>query len=427
MARFTIIFILGLLLLLTFRFYTFYSNSPSYYDGQEIEFQTTLLSEPKTTGKYQRITANLSNGDRIYITFSNAEELHYGDVVRIKGKIKITKKGDFSNQTTKAISKNRIDISMFSPKIEAVKNDQKSNNFLINFTLAITSFVRQNIKELFIKTLPQNEAGIMMGIVFGIDEAIPKDLMKILRNGGVMHVIAASGMNVTMVGGFLSSLFALVLRRQYALVLSILGIVFYALMAGFEPSIVRASIMGSLAFSAQIIGRQALAGYILLITGYIMLFVSPFLLFDIGFQLSFLSTIGLIFIRPIFERFKIFSKNVIGADLITTFVAQVATLPVILINFGTYSIFSILANSLVLWVIPPIMVIGGAASLTGMFFAPLGSILLYLSMPFLIYFEKMIALFSNFGQVEIGNISWQLVVGYYFLLCAIVLYFKNKR
>src|SRR6266852_3979746 len=100
-----------------------------------------------------------------------------------------------------------------------------------------------------------------------------------LRTSGVFHVIAASGMNVTLVGGFLTSLFTLFLRRQIALLLSILGILFYALLAGFEPSIIRASIMGILVLSSQIFGRQAWPTYALLLTGYIMLLFDPSLIF----------------------------------------------------------------------------------------------------------------------------------------------------
>ena len=139
---------------------------------------------------------------------------------------------------------------------------------------------------MFFQTLPSPSSSLLLGIIFGIKEQMPKDFTDNLRTSGVFHVIAASGMNVTLVAGFLSVFFAFFFKRQIAIGLSILGIIFYAILAGLEPSIIRASVMGILVFSAQILGRQTLAVNFLALTGFVMLFVDPSLIFDIGFQLS---------------------------------------------------------------------------------------------------------------------------------------------
>ncbi len=165
------------------------------------------------------------------------------------------------------------------PKIEAKISQQ-------NFILVITSSIRQRIISFLNKNLSPNLSGLLLGIVFGIKEGIPKDFFNDLRQVGVLHVIAASGMNVTMTAGFISSIFLLFLRRQIALIVTIFGILFYAVLAGGEASIVRASIMGIVVFAAQILGRQAWPAFILFLTGYIMLFWDPSLISDIGFQIS---------------------------------------------------------------------------------------------------------------------------------------------
>ena len=104
---------------------------------------------------------------------------------------------------------------------------------------------------------------------------------------GVFHVIAASGMNVSMLSGFLLAVLGRILRRQIALIVSIVAICFYAVLAGLEPSIVRASIMAGIAFTALLLGRQGTALWSLILTALLMLLFNPFLFRDIGFQLSF--------------------------------------------------------------------------------------------------------------------------------------------
>lgn len=431
MSRFTTLFILSLLTILGLRFYLFYSHLPTYKDGQLISFETTLLSEPQIISRYQKFTANLSDGTRILVTLPVFPEFHYGDTVHIDGPVKFSKRSNFSNKNRGVINNNRIVLSMFFPKIKAVKNRQTNMLFSTKSILAITSFIRQNTVTFFEKTLPSNSAHLLLGIVFGIKEDFSKDFYDNLKIAGVLHVVAASGMNVSMVGGFLSSFFMLFAKRRFALILTCFGIFFYALLAGFEPSIIRAAIMGTLAFSSQILGKQYLAAYSLFMAAFVMLFISPYLISDIGFQLSFLATLGLLYLRPLLglgenQRRTLFQSFVVNSEIKTTLAAQLATLPILLVNFGSYSVFSILANAFVLWLVPTLMVLGGLASLTGLILEPSGKIFLYLSLPFLIYFEKIVSFFAGFGQIDL-NFPWQFAIGYYLILLAIVFYLKSKK
>jgi len=300
------------------------------------------------------------------------------------------------------------------PKIEA-KTEHK------NFILAITGSIRQKIIAFFNNNLSPNLSGLLLGIVFGIKEGIPQDFFNNLRQVGVLHIIAASGMNVTLVTGFISSVFLLFLRRQIALILSILGILFYAVLAGGEASIIRASIMGILVFSAQILGRQAWPAFVLFLTGYLMLFWDPGLIFDIGFQLSFLATIGLLYLKPVF-------KHPLLDTFQTTIFAQVATLPVVIANFGIYSLWSVLVNGLILWTVPSLMVVGGVSAILSFLVQPLARLLLLLGLPILIYFEAVVKFFSGLGAVvKISELNWFVIVGYYLLVISLILFLRKKE
>jgi len=403
-----------LLLLLFVRFFFFYHNQPEYQDGQYINFETTLYSEPKIVGRQQRISANLASGNRIFVTTSLYPQFHYGETLLISGTLK-----------HKAISNKNTPLTMHFPKIEVVKDHK-------NLFLATSGFIRQKTISLFEKTLSSTSSGLLLGIVLGIKEPLPKDFAESLRISGVFHVVAASGMNVTMVGGFLSSLFGWFFRRQIAIILSAAGICLYAVIAGLDPPIIRASIMGILVFSARISGRQSLSLYGLFLAGFTMLIWLPSLIFDIGFQLSFLATLGLLYIQPILERrrnFKrILNNSIFGEGLVTTIAAQAATLPILLSNFGMYSFWSVAANGLVLWTIPAVMVIGGSSALIGIIIPSFGQLILYLSLPFLLYFERVIMFFGGVsGVIDIQNFPWQFATGYYCLLVALIIFFSRKK
>ena len=405
---------IAFLILLALRYFFFYQNQPKFSDGQHVSFKATLLKEPQVFSRYQRFSANINPTQEIFITVPVFSQVHYGDTVVITGTLK-----------ERVLSKNKTIMTMSYPKIELIKDNK-------NLLLAISSFIREKAVSLFEKTLPSTSASLLLGIVFGIKESMPQDFTDSLRISGVFHVVAASGMNVTFVGGFFSSLFAWFFKRQIAILLSVATIFLYSVLAGFDPPIVRASIMGTLVFTARILGRQTLATYGLFLAGFTMLVWLPNLIFDIGFQLSFLATLGLLYIQPILEGGKnlkrIIKNSILGEGMVTTVAAQAATLPILLSNFGLYSLWSIMANVLVLWTIPSLMVVGGVAALFGMILPELGQLILYASLPFLIYFEKVIMFFGKMGGVvSLNDLPWQFVVGYYCLLGALIVYFGRKK
>lgn len=420
----TVIISSVLLLLLSLRFFFLYHNRSKLYNGQEISFETTLLAEPQILGKYQRFSADYPNGERISILIPRYPELHYAQTLKISGPVKFYRSEQLngvSTLKTQLLKDEKTVITMSFPKIEVVKDNEKKQLFPIEPVLAVTSSIRQNIITFFAKTLPPTPSSLLLGIVFGIREGMPEEFMDSLRISGVMHVIAASGMNVTMVGGFLITVFSAVFRRRMALVASIFGLLFYSVLSGLQPSILRATIMGILAFSAQILGRQSLPFYSLLLAAYSMLFISPNTLFDIGFQLSFLSTFGILYLKPLF------GKSFIVDDISTTFSAQIMTLPILLSNFGSYSLLSVLVNALVLWTVPFLMILGALGAIFGMLAGLVGQLFLYLSFPLLLYFEKVVDFFAKLGGlINIASLPWQIVFGYYTIIFAAVIFFRKR-
>ncbi len=402
MGRSLSLLILGsLLILLAVRSYVYFSGN-KLSDGSKIEFEGRVTSQIKTNSFSQSFSLNYK-GKRIFLNLPLRPTVNYGDKLKTSGVIVLKKldRGEIWVLEEPEIVFEKEKFSLLSP---------------------VYSF-RSKVISVFKSYLPSDEASLLLGIVFGIKESFSEDFYEDLRTAGVLHVIAASGMNVSMLGALLAGFFGTFLTRQIAVLLTIFGIFVFTAIAGFEASIVRAAIMGTLAFSAQILGKQSWAFFGLLISGFLMLFVSPALLFDIGFQLSFSATLGLIYISPLIDKMFRFKKiplvRFISEDANTTISAQIATLPIILSNFGNFSLFSVFANVLVLWTVPILMIIGGIVSIFAFFFEGFG-IVLYLALPLLLYFKSVVELFGKFGgQLALSEFPWQLSIGYYLLILSI--------
>ena len=406
-----VFFSLTLTAILLARISTHFALSHSYKSGEVLDREVTIFSDPKISGRFQRVNFSLDSGQSVLLTISSGVNVSYGDTIRVRGELK-----------SRRISENKI-LVLDYPQITVKKGSESP-------VLAVLAKVRHDIARFYNRNLPQTSSSLLMGIVFGIKENMPKDFSDLLKTTGVTHVVAASGMNITIIAGFFSLSFGRVFRRRTALILTLCAIAFYAILSGLSPSIVRASIMGSIVFSSQILGRQNTSLIALFLTGFAMLFISPKLVLDIGFQLSVMSTLGILLINPLLiAKFgkKILPK-VAYENLFTTISAQVITLPILLASFGSYSLLSIIVNLLVLWTVPSLMVLGALAALLAFVFESLAVLVLYLSYPFLFYFETVVKTFGKIDtSIYVSNFPWQISIGYYLLLFAILIKSRPRQ
>jgi competence protein ComEC len=400
-----LLFYLLLVLIVCVRLFFFYSNQPVFSEGEKVEFETTVSSTPKFFFNHQTLWVNISATQGVLLKLTLDNKVTYGDKIKVSGRL----------ESLLLTSGNAI-FTIDHPVIEHINRENTS-------VLAVIYSIRQKIIDYFKLHLDSASAGLLLGIVFGIKDNLPPEFLDQIQKTGVMHVVAASGMNVTMISGFLFYLFILFFKRRQAIALAIAGIVFYVALAGFEASIVRAAIMGIIVFSAQILGKQKTSSHILFLTVILMLFLWPEFLLSIGFQLSVAATMGILFIPPLFSRFT----NRISEVFIVTIAAQITTLPILIVNFGNYSLFSIIVNALVLWTVPILTILGMIAAFFVFVLPFFSSFLLYLTMPFLLFFQEVVSIFANLGgEFYFPEVAWQFSIAYYLAVAAIVLFLNEK-
>lgn len=235
--------------------------------------------------------------------------------------------------------------------------------------------------------LPEPYAALANGMILGIESGIPRELYNQFNLTGTSHVIVISGSNIALVSGMLLAMTRRLRRPRLAAVLTLVGIAFYTLLVGADAAVTRAAIMGGLAVMAIALGRQSAALLSLFLAGLLMLAFNPLTLWDMGFQLSFAATLGLIlFSRPLRARWDAhvgsrlprLANNVLAEGLLVTMAAQITTLPLIVSYFGRLSLISFVANLLILPVQPLILTGGGLTMLAGFLTLPPAQVLAWI-------------------------------------------------
>lgn len=279
---------------------------------------------------------------------------------------------------------------------------------------------RQFLDQKISQFLPSPQAELLSGILLGQNKNLPGQFKLALRDTSTLHIVVASGQNLSMVAGFFLSLAGLIKRRN-ALVLSLLAVLLYTLLTGMQVPILRAAIMFSLASLASLFGRAKQGWWVLLITAALMLLVSPKWVTDLSFQLSFLATFGVVVVAPILlAYFKVLP--IIGNDLAVTLAAQLMVAPVIAANFHQLSLVGVITNLLIGWTVPFVMILG---SLMLVF----GSVLGLATNILLTYFIYIVQFFASlsFAWEYVGEQIWITWVGYYILLAGIMLLLNNVK
>ena len=274
--------------------------------------------------------------------------------------------------------------------------------------------VRTRLDQRISQLLPSPQAELLSGILLGNKKDLPPALKLALRDTSTLHIVVASGQNLSMVAGFFLSLAGLI-KRRHAIILSLIAVTAYVLLTGGQVPILRAAIMFTLASFAQIYGRQNTGWWVLMITAALMLLINPKWILDLSFQLSFLATFGVVVVSPLLLKF-LRKFPLLGQDLAVTLAAQLMVAPVIAANFHQISLVSLLANTLILWTIPFIMILGVL-----MLF--LGALVSLAVSVFLTYFIYIVGFFASlpFAWEYIGEQVWVVWVGYYLVVVGILM------
>ena len=397
------------------------------FGGERVDVRGFIASEPDIKDARVSYVVNVtkirSNGDfqkrkgKLLLTSVLNEDgslLDYGREVEFEGQLNLPKgvrnPGGFDYR--RYLSQKGVSAVVFDMNI--TKREGRNASFLID----TGRILRMKIVNVIDRSLPRQQAGLLNGILIGYREGLTKEVQAAFSDAGLTHIMAVSGANVAFLVLPLVFIFKkLRIRQNISCILIIAFLLLFIYITGFEPSVLRAVIMGIVILLGKILMREADVYTTISLAAILLLIFSPYMLFNIGFQLSFAATLSLVML---FKRIKsLLSFKFLPAavtDILTaTISAQLGVLPITLYYFNKLSIISFLSNLLVVPLMEIITILGMAMAVLGqlgVFFAQLIGYVNCLLLSFVL-FVTQISSSLPFATVRLVTPSIVLVMVYY--------------
>lgn len=397
----------------------------SYYNGREKTFQAIIVAEPDARLDHQKLTARPTElKGKVLLKIPLYPEYQYGDLLEVDCDLRAPEQID-NFKYDKFLARAGIYSVCYQPRINLLASGQGKT--VVSGILKLKQFMQRNINL----TVAEPEAALVSGILIGARQGILPDLTSRFNVTGITHIIAISGYNITIIVAVLLNIFKnLCVNRRKAIWGIGVGLFFFVILTGAGASVVRAAVMGGLVLLAKQFGRANNVKNVLILSAVAMTLFNPkILVWDAGFQLSFLSTIGLVYLSPRLERLLRWlpEKLALRENLASTLSAIIFTLPLILFQFGRLSIVAPVVNLLVLPVIPIAMLVGFIQFLGAVLHPFLGQIIGWASWLLLGYVVKVVEIFSSFSWAAIEiKISWFVMLIFYLALFALISWRKKR-
>ena len=349
-------------------------TADSYYLSlDEVPLQTEKSIKTKASvyqtidsgGKLAKVTG------RVLLYFekdSAAMQLQYGSLLLYKGKLLPTMPPQNPHEFNykKYLAYHNIRHQAF------VKSHQwrTLDGFKGNVLFAQAQKVRSKLLQILNQKLPDPEVlGVAKALLLGFTKELNDEIVSAYSSTGAMHVLAVSGMHVGIVMVVFTFLTKFILRfksgKQIQAIITIMLLWAYAFITGLSPSVMRAATMFSFVLFGKALGQNTNTYNSLFVSAFVLICINPFIIFQVGFQLSYMAVIGIVFFTPlIYER--VWFKNRIADNIWQLFsvsiAAQLITFPLGLLYFHQFPNLFFISNLLIIPLTAPILY-GGLALL----------------------------------------------------------------
>jgi competence protein ComEC len=364
---------------------------------------------------------------------------NYGDQVELAGKLQVavphTPPGIFA--------------SMAFPLISV----QPGGNSL----LALIYHLRVALATLLAQLLPQPEAALLIAVLLGLRTPELKPFAQSFNVTGTAHLIVPSGFKVSILAGLVANSakwleripdrknkqhgpgsLSVLPQQNWRAWLSTLAILLciacYTILSGAGAAAIRAGVMAALGVVAPRLRRTYNVYTALALTALLMSIIDPFILWDVGFLLSFLGTLGIVLFTPHVQHWlspieRLPFGQVITENIAVTLSAQVATLPIFALTFQNVSLIGPLANILTVPLLTTLILLGTLICLTGFIFVPLATLFAWVVWPLLWYVIHMVTWCSQVpgAYFDVSNLNSGLAWGYYIMLVLLSRWYVRRK
>ena len=328
--------------------------------------------EYKNVYKFKVIKSNEQKKEQntyLYINTSKNINLNYGDIIKINGKFeKANSRRNYKGfDYEKYLRTNKIYGTIITSKVEKIGH--KDTIF------SIANNVANKIEEKISQNLSPTQASICKGLIIGRTDDIEEKIQENFRITNISHILAISGTHIVYIVSAINLVFNKLIGKNKTKILIILILIFYMFIVGFTPSMVRAGIMGILYNLASLVSRKNNFATSISISLLLILINNPYSILNIGLQLSYLATVGIVLFNKMFIHYfsnlKFIKKNIyiktkpklrklikiFQENLAIMLSAQIMLFPVLIYNFNILGIYFILANLLAGIITGPMLIL----------------------------------------------------------------------
>jgi len=368
---------------------------------------------------------------------SSTNRFNYGDCVRVSGFLRAPESsrnpGAFDYRKYLAQAKIFGLMSLRSHHDVEILFREKENPFLSNVVYPVKHF----ILRVFRSTLKGAHGALLSGFVLGERRDIPEETYRMFTDTGTLHLLAISGSNVGLVVLFFFGFLRLArVPRKLSILLTLPAIVIFSYVTNNQPSVVRASIMASVFLLAFFWEREKDLVNVLAFSALLILIFSPLSLFDVGFQLSFGVTLGLVLfvVHPhsiLYKaafKFKGLLRNWVILPILVSLVAQISSYPILAYHFNQISLYAFLANLLVVPLVSLAVITGSMTVITALVSMKLAQILSAFNWVVLSLTLRVVEFFSQLphATVDLPSPSLQCLVSYYLFFVLFLISWGRK-
>ncbi len=288
--------------------------------------------------------------------------------------------------------------------------------------------IRRNFAAGLQSAVPEPEASLGLGLLIGQRSTLPPDVLLAMTTVGLVHIVAVSGYNVTILARGVQRL--RFFRSKYQkLVVALSLVTVFIIITGFSASVVRAALVSYLSLLAWYYGRKFKPLLLILLVAAVTALFNPIYLWsDIGWYLSFLAFFGVLVMAPLLGRKLLgygYDKKSLSMLVLESFSAQLLTLPLIMLIFGRVSVVSLPANLLVVPIIPFAMLFSAIAGIAGMWVPAVAGWFAWPANFLLTYILDVTKLAAMAPYANVGrslNTAMALIFYGLILLCVAALY-----
>ena len=396
-------------------------NSNTDKNGNELNKKDEKIIENKNYKGF-KLLLNLKKSD------NNNLVLNYGDKIGFyleyqKPNAARNYMGfDYSNylKTKKILGT----VNVESNNLQVISHN--NTNAILNKIYSLKNIMKQKINEL----LPKETAGLCIGMLIGETSNIEESMQEDFRDSNLSHILAVSGANVSYIIISITYIFnKMYFRKKLSKIISIILLILFMLLTGCTSSVNRACIMAILMLIAELLNRKSDVYNNLALSALILLIINPYSILDIGFQLSYMGTIGIVFLHDKISNIVQLKNKIIKyffEMIIVTTCANLAIIPIMMFHFNTVSLTFYFSNVLAGPILGAVVIIGFI-----MFFVSL--ILNSLTIPIAFILNIMLKFIIKIAELTaslpISKILittpsiWFIIIWYSTI---IILYYKEK-